>query len=410
MRYPFWVIVPVLFLAAACAKPSKAPSSRGILFKDDVAFLEKHTEVVVLTDRDGAALVAVNPDLQGRVMTSTAGGPEGLSFGWINRELIASKINNPHINAFGGEDRFWLGPEGGQFSIFFKPGEPFDLEHWFTPPPINEGAFEVVMRTPDSITFRKTLRLLNYSGIAFDLKVDRSVGLLGAPDMEALGITVPDGVRAVAFRSDNRITNTGTAPWIKDTGLLSIWILGMFNPSPSTTIVIPFKSGPEAELGPVVNDAYFGKVPADRLVVGDGVLFFSGDGAFRSKIGIPPRRALPFAGSYDAEHGVLTIVHATIPEGAADYVNSMWKIQKDPYAGDVINSYNDGPASPGAKPLGPFYELESSSPAAALEPGQTWSHEHSTMHFQGAEEDLDPIARRYLGVGIREIRAALAKR
>jgi hypothetical protein len=25
----------------------------------------------------------------------------------------------PHINVFGGEDRFWLGPEGGQFSIFF---------------------------------------------------------------------------------------------------------------------------------------------------------------------------------------------------------------------------------------------------------------------------------------------------
>ena len=140
----------------------------------------------------------------------------------------------------------------------------------------------------------------------------------------------------------------------------------MFNPSPVTTIVVPFKRGPEAELGPVVNDAYFGKVPADRLVVGDGVIFFSGDGLFRSKIGIAPRRALPFAGSYDAERGVLTIVHLTVPEGAAEYVNSMWRIQEDPFAGDVVNSYNDGPASPGAKPMGPFYELESSSPAAAL--------------------------------------------
>ena len=32
------------------------------------------------------------------------------------------------MNGFGGEDRFWLGPEGGQFSIFFKKDDPFDLE------------------------------------------------------------------------------------------------------------------------------------------------------------------------------------------------------------------------------------------------------------------------------------------
>ena len=183
----------------------------------------------------------------------------------------------------------------------------------------------------------------------------------------------------------------------------------MFNPSPATTIVVPFKRGPEAELGPVVNDAYFGKVPADRLVVGDGVIFFSGDGLFRSKIGIAPRRALPFAGSYDAERSVLTIVHLTLPEGAAEYVNSMWRIQEDPYAGDVVNSYNDGPASPGAKPMGPFYELESSSPAAALAPGRSLSHAHTTMHFQGDEQALDIIARQVLGVGIAEIKSAFRK-
>lgn len=409
MKNTVWAIVPILILAATCAKPAKTPPSRGILFRDDVAFLEKHTGVVVLSDKDDVARVAVSPDLQGRVMTSTAGGPDGLSFGWINRELLSSKVNNPHINAFGGEDRFWLGPEGGQFSVFFNPGVPFDLEHWFTPPPFNEEAFEVVSKAPDRITFRKAMRLVNYSGTAFDVEVDRTVGVLGAADLAALGITVPPGVRAVAFRSDNRITNTGANPWVKDTGLLSVWILGMFNPSPETTIAIPFRPGSEEELGPIVNDAYFGKVPAVRLIVGNGVLFFSGDGTWRSKIGIPPRRALPFAGSYDAAAGVLTIVHLTIPEGAADYVNSMWRIQEDPYAGDVVNSYNDGPASPGAKPLGPFYELESSSPAAALAPGHSLSHSHTTIHFQGDEQALDALARRVLGVGIREIATALKR-
>jgi hypothetical protein len=409
MRYGIGAALVILALAAACAKPAKAPE--GILFKDDLAFLQAHTQVIVL-GAGGPAQVAVNPDLQGRVMTSTATGPDGLSFGWIGREAIASGVNNPHMNSFGGEDRFWLGPEGGQFSIFFKKGDPFDLDHWWTPPAVNEGAFDVVSQAADRIRFRKVIRLVNYSATEFDLEVGREVRLLGAAEVGALGITVPAGVAMVAYASDNAITNLGVNVWAKDTGLLSIWILGMFNPSPATTIVIPFRTGPAAELGPAVNDAYFGKVPADRLVVGEakGVLFFSGDGRFRSKIGLSPARVKPFAGSYDAANGVLTLVHLTVPEGATDYVNSMWEIQAKPFAGDVVNSYNDGPASPGAKPLGPFYELETSSPAAALAPGQTLTHVHTTMHFAGPKKALDGIARQALGVGLDEIEKALPKK
>jgi hypothetical protein len=407
MKYAIGVSILILALAAGCTKSVKSPE--GILFKDDVAFLDSHSKPVVLSSENGQARVAVNPGLQGRVMTSTAAGPNGLSFGWINRAFIAAGQNNVHMNPFGGEDRFWLGPEGGQFSIFFKARDPFDLDHWFTPPPINEVAYDVVSQAPDSILLHKAIHLVNYSETEFDLEVSREVRLLRADDVTALGVPLPGGVKMVAFASDNKITNTSANPWTKATGLLSIWILGMFNPSPETTIVIPFKPGPVAELGPIVNDAYFGKVPEDRLVIKEeeGVLFFSGDGKFRSKIGIPPARVKPFAGSYDAAHKVLTLIHATLPTEPMEYVNSMWEIQDDPFAGDVINSYNDGPASPGAKPLGPFYELESSSPAAALKPGETMTHAHTTMHFQGSEKSLDKIARAVLGVGIDEIKTAL---
>jgi hypothetical protein len=405
MKSVIWSLFLLASLLAACGKTPKAPE--GVLFKDDVAFLEAHTKSVVLTGKGGLAQVAVNPDLQGRVMTSTAAGPDGFSFGWINRELIASGQNNLHMNAFGGEDRFWLGPEGGQFSIFFKKDDPFDLEHWFTPPPINEGAYDVMAQDVDRIHFRKSMHLVNYSGTEFDLELNRVIRLLAEDEVRALGIPAPGEVRMVAFASENSITNSGPAPWTKDTGLLSIWILGMFNPSPETTVVIPFDPGPEEELGPAVNDTYFGKVPADRLIVGDGVLFFSGDGKYRSKIGISPRRVKPFAGSYDAAKKVLTVVHLTVPEGVTDYVNSMWEIQENPFGGDVVNSYNDGPAAPGAKPLGPFYELESSSPAAALSPDETLTHIHTTIHFQADDgAALDEIARAIFGVGIAEIESA----
>ena len=102
----------------------------------------------------------------------------------------------------------------------------------------------------------------------------------------------------------------------------------MFQPSNKSTVVIPFLQGPEDELGIRVNDAYFGKVPEGRLKVGNNVAFFSGDGQCRSKIGISPRRAKPYLGSWDAQNGILTLVKYTLPGKPGMYVNSMWEIQK----------------------------------------------------------------------------------
>ncbi len=399
-----------LFLAAmALAGCATADSNtQDQTFGGDVSFLQKHAEVVVLQDRSGSGQVAVVPAMQGRIMTSTAGGPGGKSFGWINRELIASGQTLKHMNPYGGEDRFWIGPEGGQFSIFFAKDVPFDFDHWQTPAAIDTEPFEVVSKTADAASFRRTMRLVNYSGTTFDVQVDREISVLDRDQaIEQLGAPVGPSVKMVAFESSNRMTNAGTEPWTRQTGLLSIWILGMFNPSPQTTIVVPFNVGPESRLGPVVNDTYFGKVPASRLVVRDGVLFFSGDGQYRSKIGLTPKRARNVLGSYDAANQVLTIVQYNKPQGVLDYVNSMWELQNEPFRGDTINSYNDGPATPGAKPMGPFYELETSSPAAALAPGQSIVHTHRTFHLVGDKAELDPIAKALLGVTIAEITSAL---
>ena len=398
-------------LAAAALGPASAAGPPARSFADDVAFLGLHTKILVLADERNQAQVAVAPAWQGRVMTSTAAGGAGSSYGWINRAFIAAGGVDPHINVFGGEDRFWLGPEGGQFSIFFAKGAPFDLEHWFTPKPIDTEPFEVVRSTRDTAQFRHAFALTNYSGAAFNVRVDRTVRLLAAAQAwKALGVPAASGISMVAFESINAITNAGRTPWTADTGLLSIWILGMFNPSPATTIVVPITPGPESRLGKAVNADYFGAVPPDRLVAKDGAVFFSGDGQYRSKIGVGPQRVRPILGSYDAANQVLTLVQFTLPPAPHGYVNSKWEIQQQPYAGDVANSYNDGPPAPGAKPLGPFYELESSSPAAALAPGASLEHVHRTLHLTGTRAALDAIARATLGAGLDEIERALPKK
>jgi hypothetical protein len=96
-----------------------------------------------------------------------------------------------------------------------------------------------------------------------------------------------------------------------------------------------------------------------------------------------------------------------VPAGATDYVNSLWKLQDNPYGGDAANCYNDGPPTPGAKPMGPFFELESSSPAAALAPGKSLSHIHRTIHLSGPKSALDSVARATLGVSLADIKDGL---
>jgi hypothetical protein len=78
----------------------------------------------------------------------------------------------------------------------------------------------------------------------------------------------------------------------------------------------------------------------------------------------------------------------------------MWARQADPYGGDVVNAYNDGPTEPGKPSLGGFYELETSSPAAALSPGQSIEHVHTTLHIAGDPTSLAALARTVLGVPI----------
>ena len=399
-----FVPMGVLFLINASLSVDGAEGTFGA----DLAFLKQHSSVIVLKDSTGQAELAVVPAWQGRVMTSTTAGENGPSFGWINRDLIASGQVQPHINVYGGEDRFWLGPEGGQFSLFFAKGAKFELNDWFTPAAIDTMPYPVVRQSRNRVEFGARFALTNYSGTRFDLQVRRGVRLLeSAAGWKRLGMNPLTGVSLVAYETYDRITNTGRQAWKKETGLLSIWILGMFNPSPMTTIVVPIQSGPDSKLGVKVTSDYFGSIPPERLRVKDDVIFFSGDGKFRSKIGVNPSRSKALLGSYDAHNHTLTVIQFTQPPGVVDYVNSLWKIQEHPFAGDAINSYNDGPASPGAKPLGPFYELESSSPAAALDPGKSLTHVRRTIHLVGPEAQLDVVAKSVLGVSLADIRSAL---
>lgn len=366
-------------------------------------FLKKYTKIIELKNT-GSAITLV-PAWQGRVMTSTSEGDLGFSYGWINHELISSGKVLPHINAFGGEERLWLGPEGGQFSIFFSRGKTFVYENWQTPAFLDTAPFEIVTTTDSSALLASDISTENYSGTSFKLRIERKITLLSEKEVNKQTSFDVNGLNCVAYKSENTLTNKGNNGWRKETGLLSIWILGMFNPSPAVIIVIPVKPDDGKISVPKVNDNYFGKISPDRLKVSGDHIFFRADGKSRGKIGIPPLRSTGIMGSYDSENKILTLLVCRMAEGKHEFVNSSWQIQDNPYSGDALNSYNDGPLEDGTQ-MGPFYELETSSPAVELKPGESLSHVQFTIHLTGDITKLDNVSLKVLGVSLEEISKA----
>jgi hypothetical protein len=309
------------------------------------------------------------------------------------------------MNAYGGEERLWLGPEGGQYSIFFSKGKSFVYEDWQTPAFLDTTPFNIQSRTDSSAIFTCDVITENYSGTLFEIIIEREVILLSDEELTRQAGIDLKGLNRVAYSSINKIINKGKNKWSGETGLLSIWMLGMFNPSPSVVIVIPVKDGDENLVGPKVNDNYFGEIADERLKISGNHIFFRADGKSRGKIGIPPLRSLGKMGSWDGENKILTLLLCTQPEGENKYVNSSWQIQEDPYSGDALNSYNDGPLEDGSQ-MGPFYELETSSPAKELNQGESLVHKQLTIHLTGNPDELDRVSRKILGVGLAEISTA----
>lgn len=373
-------------------------------FGHDLRFLQQHDSIIVLEENEGRAQVAVSPRYQAKVFTTTAGGLQGQSFGWVNYKAFTAPPD-AHMNAYGGENRLWLGPEGGPYSLYFAPGAPMTFDNWKTPAAFDTEKWEVTEQTNKSVTLHKDMQLTNYTGAQLYIGVDRTVEILSMQQIQSTtGATLTANVRAVAYNTLNTLTNKGNSAWTETSGMPCLWMLDMFTPSPSTVIILPFKKNAGTSFNQVATTDYFGPIGTDRLQHTDDVLLLKADGKSRGKIGIKPAYAREMLGSYDAQAEVLTVVLYE-PERGAKYLNQEWTINKAPFSGDAVNAYNDGPLADGSQ-MGPFYEIETVSPAAFLQPGQQLEHRHAVYHFTGPETSLDPIAQQLLGVSIQQVKTA----
>ncbi|WP_423149352.1 DUF6786 family protein [Rubrolithibacter danxiaensis] len=382
-------------------KGSEKEKFNEVTFEYDLNYLKGRDSVLVLQNSAGTGQIIVSPKYQGKVFTSTSEGLNGKSFGWINYNAF-DKEKDSHMNAYGGEDRLWLGPEGGKYSIFFKPGTKMEFENWHTPAAFDSENWKLVFSDQKKVSMSKEMNLLNYAGTNLNLRIERDILILENKDIESLlKITLTDQVKPVGFKTVNTIINTGDKEWNKQTGAPCLWNLDMFSPSQKTVIVIPYT---ENTTGKVATTDYFGEISQNRIQYKDGILYFRADGKSRGKLGIPPVRAKNMAGSYDASGNILTITLFDVNKDAT-YLNQEWTTDKDPFTGDVVNAYNDGPLETGTQ-MGPFYEIESVSPAAFLKPREKLVHTHHVFHFTGSKAELNVIAQKLLGTSLQQIETA----
>lgn len=345
--------------------------------------IKANTDVIELTSNYGHSRLIVSPFHQGKIIASTYQGLDGDYNGWVNWSALEKNTG------IGGEERLWLGPLGGQFSFYYQQIEPISDDNWEVPEPIDAESYQVLETGEDFVKMYKTMKLTNFVGTSFNLKIDRTIKLLSKKHIqEHLNILIGENTSFVAFQTKNSLTNKDTITWEKETGLVGLWSAGMYQGTDDTVVIIPLKS--EAELKDIYQ--YMGALDSTRLQLKNNILVYKGDGKYRSKIGIPPQLAPSIYGCYSKSKNRLTIVQYK-KEKDTLYSNSFVSVQDEPYKGEAIPIYNNS---------ADFFELESNAPLKALQPNETTSHWHRVYHFSDDDVALNKISVKLLGIELKD--------
>lgn len=381
----------ISFLSINC---SSIKTNKSKKFKEDVSFVQKYQNTITLKNRTSAILIV--PSYEARVMTSTTNSDSSFSNGYLDYDFIKSNSIKKGGNAYGGEDRLWLGPLGSKYTLFYD-GKDIKGENWFIPKAIDAEPYEQLSLTGTSVHFRKNTNLKNNIGTIFNISIDRKIKIFSKSEIEnQLHINLPLTISSVGFQSKNIITNLGD-DWVEKEGIIAPWVLGMFKGNKKSVTVFPIKNAQDKNID---IRKYLNSFSEERMKIKDSALFFKTDGLFRSKIGVPKQHAKSIIGNYDAKNSILTIVTFSFNHHD-NFLSSVEKEIDKLYDGDVVNSYNNS----GKESSPTFFELESAASGKILKSGKTNTHIHNTFHFEGDETALSSLSKQLLGCNLNIIKS-----
>jgi len=86
----------LFFIVVSCATDKKET------YAQKIQALSKHTKLIELVNENEKGRIVIAPEVQGKIITSTYGGLNGLSNGWLNSlafagdTLLKDKIGGRH--------------------------------------------------------------------------------------------------------------------------------------------------------------------------------------------------------------------------------------------------------------------------------------------------------------------------
>lgn len=408
-----WLLPAVALLGAGCGvvKENAFSTDESKLWTigQELSFFSKYSVDAQVLKNDESVLI-FSPTYHGRIFTSAFGDESSPSLGWFNRELVALKNRNLRTAFIGGEDALFVGPEGGDASVYFDRGALWTEENRKLPEIVSTNAWKMVSRSDTRARFEARGELTNALGTKFSISVEREISLLSRDDVsKILGVEIPQGLKLVAFQSMNKLTNTSDKKWTEKTGMLNMSVKSCFNANKTVYAFVPYRAGDASEYGDVVRDNVFDSATSasplgDRISIFDDYIRFKCDGRHISGIGVNSRRSEGIAFSYDDKNAVLTIVLYIKPSGRRAYYPASWRNAQTGFDGEAISVYNNGPASRNIYFSNLFYEIATYSPALDLDAGRSQFHLQRTFHFHGSEYDLDLLAYKLTGVSLKQMR------
>ena len=340
-------------------------------YHDALNYLAQKTSVIELYDRLGGR-VAVCPEWNGRILTSTCEGLEGESFGCVHVQAIDAE----HFEDYGGED------------------------HWTLSPIVHSFAVETIKE--HKAVLQRTLQTNDANGVPGEFHLSRTISLLNKQKIETwFGDAVADSfgqedVSAVGFCSENTVK-------VPEKTCIASRLRGMFNPSPNTVVVLStppdiFASEPSSmepspmepsqmELSSMDVD-YLGSAPHGRIRHLPHALLVHADGRGRCQVTMPFAEAPLIIGAIELRFGTLTLWTFDVPNDSEK---------------DAIRIYNSGHSHTEELDWTAYYETNCFSAARELLPDDSLTYYQATLHLNAGNDVLDGLVRQLFDVSLEEI-------
>ena len=327
-------------------------------YHDALNYLAQQTSVMELYDQLGGR-VAICPEWNGKIMTSTCDGLDGDSFGCIN----VHAIDTESFDDFGGEDQWSISPLIHSFAVE------------------NIQANQAVLKRP--------LQVADANGVPVELALSRTISLLSRKKIGLLfGDAVADSleqedVSAVGFRTENTVQS-------QEQTCVASRLRGMFNASPNTVIILAvppedFETGQTS----VLID-YLGSSPHCRIRYLSQTMLIRADGRKPCQITVPFPDSPPMIGAFELRFGTLTLWTFDLPNDSEDH--------------DVLRIYNYGHPHIGEElDWAAYYETNCFSAPQELQPDNSLTYHQCTLHLNAENHVLGDLVQQIFGVSLEDV-------